>query len=108
VNASITRSILPTTVFLLLSALVLPGTPQTFCEKGVYIADAVISAVDLPQGTSGGFGGDQDQSVAAAAELELRAPTHGAAFLSIPAPAPAPEFSHSVSQARAPPDSQSS
>lgn len=104
-NAKITRSILPTTVFLLLSALVLPGTPQTFCEKGVYITDSAMPAVDLPQGTSGGFGGDQDHSVAAA-ELKLRAPTHGAAFLSIPAPAP--EFSHSVSQARAPPDSQSS
>lgn len=104
VNAKSTRSILPTTVLLLLFVLVLPGTPQTFYTKGVYLADAALSAVDLPQDTSGGFGGDQEHSVAAG-ELSLHAPTQGSDFLSIPAPVP--EFPHSVSQARAPPAPQS-
>lgn len=85
--------------------LVLPGTPQTFCAKGVYIAAVVLSAVDLPQGISGGFSGDQEQGVTTD-EFILRAPAPGAVFLSIPAPAP--EFSHSVSQARAPPPSRHS
>lgn len=101
-NPAITRSILPTTVFLLLSVLVLPGTSQAYSAKDAYLADTILSAVDLQQGAANGFGGDYEHSVTTC-EITLRAPKQGALFLSIPAPAP--EFSHSVSQARAPPPS---
>ena len=102
-NHKLTRSILPTAVLFLLSALVLPGTGHAFATKDLSLTGLELSADDLPQGDLGGSTGDgQVISFTAPAQTALL-PAVAAAFSSIPAIVPA--FPHTVSHARAPPRS---
>jgi len=101
VNTQLTRTILPAAALLLLSALVLPGTPRAFAAKDVFLADAALCAHELPQGLAGRCGGDDQEFSLPANVLAARLPALAAAFAAIPARAP--EFAHTVSQARAPP-----
>ena len=97
----LTRSILPTAVLFLLSALTLPGTPHSFSAKNIYIDEPVLSADILPSDGVGKPGGDDQEYSLASSEPITRLTPPFTSFNSIPAPAP--DFAHTVSQARAPP-----
>jgi hypothetical protein len=100
-NRNLTQPLLPAALFLVLSAVCLPGTYNDFSSKDTYVADPVASTVDLQNNDLGNSDGD-DQKISGSPGwlIVLPAPRHTTPSSN---PAPAPDIAFTVSQARAPP-----
>ena len=100
-NRNLTQPLLPAALFLVLSAVCLPGTYNGFSTKDTYVADPVASPVGLQNKDLGNSDGD-DKKISGSPDwlIALPAPRH-----TTPSPhsAPAPDIAFTVSQARAPP-----
>jgi len=100
-NRNLTQPLLPAALFIVLSAICLPGTYNGFSAKDTYVADPVTSTVDLQNIDLGNSDGD-DQKISGSPDwlIALPAPSYTTPS---PNPAPAPDIAFTVSQARAPP-----
>lgn len=100
-NRNLTQPLLPAALFLVLSAVWLPGTDNGFSSKDTYLADPVASTVDLHNNDLGNSDGD-DQKISGSPDGLIALPARRHAIPSSN-PAPAPDIAFTISQARAPP-----
>jgi len=100
VNNRLARSLLPAAALLLLTTLALPVVSHAYAAKSLSSSDALWFADDQPQGTCAGHTGDQEPTAASSDLLPRLSPQRRTFLVTA---AHAPKFSHTVSQARAPP-----
>ncbi|MEZ5502197.1 MAG: hypothetical protein R3E50_05910 [Halioglobus sp.] len=101
VNSTLTRSLLPAAVFLLLTAVMLPGTGTNAFAKGACLEDPLVAVIALPDTDNGKRDGD-DQKANRAPEgvVTLSAPRYSVATAYAD---PQPDSAFTSSRARAPP-----
>jgi hypothetical protein len=95
------QSILPATLFLLLSVVVFPVNAHSVAEKASSLSDRALSSAVFPLGCLDVQEGDDHEISVTTAQALSHLPAAAGSFYSIPANVL--EFAHTVSQARAPP-----
>jgi hypothetical protein len=101
VNCNLIKPIFSTTLFILLSAALLPGSYNSFLAKDISLSDPATSFVGLQKLDQGKpEGKNQKISLSADGFVLPPAPQH---TVFSPIPAPASDITYNLSQARAPP-----
>ena len=96
-----TSPILPSALFFLVTALLLPGLSPAAFAKGGYFADQYVSVAGFQKDHFGKSEGDDQKFIPPADQSTTRPPALFSALS--PLPAPASEVPFTGSQARAPP-----